>query len=61
MEYEWGWGSKVDSEKIFDPKDYGDNEPRALQAAHDFVAEFNSRNKEPVAPDWYMKALNPII
>lgn len=46
MEYESGWGSKVDNEKYFD------NE----QDAKNFVKVFNSRNTSDKVPSWYMVA-----
>lgn len=46
IEYERGWGSKVDETKYFDTK----------ESAMTFVNEFNSKNTSPVAPDWYMVA-----
>lgn len=46
VEYERGWGSKVDEIKYFD------NEVEAKQ----FCKEFNARNTELIAPDWYMIA-----
>lgn len=49
IESERGWGQKIDSTKIFDSKDEADK----------FVKEFNSRNTEDSAPDWYMYATTP--
>jgi hypothetical protein len=46
MEYERGWGSKVDETVYFD------NEDEALK----YCDEFNSKNTAPTAPDWYMVA-----
>ena len=48
-EYERGW-SRIDSSKEFDTYE---------EAVKD-IEEFNSRNKEQNAPDWYMiaKAVN---
>lgn len=46
MEYERGWGAKLDSVEEFD------DEEKALE----FIRTFNSRNTEAVAPDWYMVA-----
>lgn len=47
LEYERGWGSKVDEIKYFD------NEPEAKN----FVNDFNSKNIDEVIPDWYMVAV----
>jgi hypothetical protein len=47
LEYERGWGSKVDEIKYFD------NEPEAKN----FVNDFNSKNTDEVTPDWYMVAV----
>lgn len=49
MEYERGWGSRLDETKYFD------NKPEADA----FVKKFNSRNIQPTAPDWYMVAQGP--
>lgn len=46
MEYERGWGSKVDETKYFDTE----------VSAKEFVREFNKRNTAATAPDWYMQA-----
>ena len=46
LEYERGWGSKVDEVIYFD------NEPEAKE----YVNKFNSRNTEIRVPDWYMVA-----
>ena len=46
MEYERGWGAKVDEVKYFD------NEPEAIKYCNDF----NSKNPPGPAPDWYMVA-----
>lgn len=45
-EHERGWGSKIEDVKYFDTE----------QAAKDFCNQFNSKNTEPTAPDWYMCA-----
>ena len=45
-EYERGWGSKIDEVRHFDTR----------EEAEEFCTEFNSRNTEPTAPDWYMVA-----
>lgn len=47
MEFERGWGSKIDDTLFFD------NE----QEAKDFVEGYNKCNNEPVVPDWYMVAV----
>lgn len=46
IEYERGWGSKVDDVRYFDTKEDADK----------FAKEFNSANTDEVAPDWYMQA-----
>lgn len=46
VEYERGWGSKIDETKYFD------NAPEAKA----YVAEYNSENPPGPAPDWYMQA-----
>jgi hypothetical protein len=46
MEYERGWGSKVDETKFFD------NE----QEARDFCKQYNAKNTATTVPDWYMVA-----
>lgn len=46
LEYERGWGSRVDSIKEFDSELDRDN----------FIKEFNSKNTEEIVPDWYMVA-----
>ena len=46
IEFERGWGSRVDDILFFD------NEPEALK----YVEDFNSRNTEKTVPDWYMIA-----
>jgi len=51
LEYERGWGSKVDDHMIC-----LDN-----SIATKFVAEFNSKNTDAVTPDWYMVANSPEI
>lgn len=45
-EYERGWGSKIDEIKEFD----------TVEQANDFIKEFNKKNTDTVAPDWYMVA-----
>ena len=46
IEYERGWGSKVDETLYFD------NEAEARE----YVAKFNAKNTETQVPDWYMIA-----
>jgi hypothetical protein len=46
IESERGWGSKIDDTIYFD------NEAEARE----YCQQFNSRNTEAVAPDWYMRA-----
>ena len=46
MEYERGWGSKLDEKKFFD------NEAEARA----FCAQYNAKNSETRVPDWYMVA-----
>lgn len=46
IEYERGWGSKVDETIYFD------NETEARE----YVKNFNAKNTEKVVPDWYMIA-----
>jgi hypothetical protein len=50
MEYEAGWGSRLDEQKLF-------GEDKA--AAEAFVKEFNKGNNSPTTPDWYMVAQGP--
>lgn len=46
IEYERGWGSKIDETRYFD------NEAEARA----YVKHFNSENTETTVPDWYMIA-----
>jgi hypothetical protein len=46
IEYERGWGSKVDDTLYFD------NEAEARE----YVKTFNARNTATTVPDWYMIA-----
>lgn len=46
FEYERGWGSRLDEVKEFD----------TFEEAEKFIKDFNSKNTEPTAPDWYMVA-----
>lgn len=47
VEYERGWGSKVDETLYFD------NEDEAVKYASDYNAKYNSSSE---VPDWYMTA-----
>lgn len=48
VEYERGWGSKVDEELYFDDQ----------QEAKQYVIDYNNKyNNKPTVPDWYMKAV----
>lgn len=47
VEYEAGWGSKIDERKYFD------NEAEAKKFVKDYNAKYNN---EESAPDWYMIA-----
>lgn len=49
VEYELGWGSRVDSVEKFETKEL------ALQ----YQKQFNSKNTDKTAPDWYMVAEDP--
>jgi hypothetical protein len=46
IEYERGWGSKVDEVLYFD------NKPEAVK----YCEDFNARNYDDEVPDWYMIA-----
>ena len=46
IEYERGWGSKIDETLYFD------NE----QEARKYCEDFNAKNTATVVPDWYMIA-----
>jgi hypothetical protein len=46
IEYERGWGSKIDSILYFD------NEAEARE----YVSTFNAKNTSKEVPDWYMIA-----
>ena len=46
IEYERGWGSKIDETLYFD------NE----EEAREYCKEFNSKNTATTVPDWYMIA-----
>lgn len=48
-EYERGWGSRFDSEEFYET--YEEAEKR--------MREFNSKNNQDSAPDWYMVAKEP--
>lgn len=47
MEYERGWGSRVDEVKHFPSE----------EEAKQFAEKFNSQNTAATAPDWYMVAV----
>lgn len=48
MEYERGWGSRVDSTRDFD-----------TEAERDaFIIKYNSKNTEEVVPDYYTVAIS---
>ena len=44
VEFERGWGSRVDDKWLFATK----------QEADDAIREYNSKNTAEEAPDWYM-------
>ena len=46
IEYERGWGSKIDETLYFD------NE----EEAREYVRSFNAKNTATTVPDWYMIA-----
>jgi hypothetical protein len=46
MEYERGWGSKVDEDKFFD----------SAESAKAFCEKYNAQNTSATVPDWYMVA-----
>lgn len=46
VEYERGWGSKIDEKKYFDSE----------AAAIKFCKEYNAQNTKTTVPDWYMIA-----
>ena len=46
MEYERGWGNKIDEVKEF----------KTREDAEAFCKEYNSKNTSESAPDWYMQA-----
>lgn len=46
LEYERGWGSKIDEVREFD----------TIEERDAFIQEFNSYNTQKTAPDWYMVA-----
>lgn len=47
MEYERGWGSKIDEVKTFDTP----------ELAADFCKTYNAKNNLDYVPDWYMVAV----
>lgn len=46
MEYERGWGSRVDETRLFDDP----------ETAKMFIQEYNKKNTLSEVPDWYMVA-----
>lgn len=46
LEYERGWGSRVDEVREFATEEERD----------EFITRFNAKNTEQSAPDWYMIA-----
>ena len=48
-EFERGWGAKIDFTQEFDDYD----------AAEKYKTDFNAKNTELTAPDWYMQAEGP--
>lgn len=61
MEFERGWGSRVDETVYFDSQDYNGDAEKTLTAAENYVVIFNSRNNLPEVPDWYMVASDPVM
>lgn len=47
IESERGWGQRIDDRLYFPSR----------KEAEDFVLDFNSRNPDGPAPDWYMFAI----
>ena len=50
IEYERGWGNRLDFEKEFE----------TYEEARTWQIEFNSQNDEEIVPDWYMMAADPV-
>ena len=46
MEYERGWGSRLDEVHEFD----------TVEEQEKFIEDFNAQNTSPTVPDWYMVA-----
>ena len=46
LEFERGWGSRVDEIREFETEEARDK----------FIAEFNAKNADDAVPDWYMIA-----
>lgn len=46
IEFERGWGSKIDEVREFSTREERDA----------FIVEFNSQNDKDIVPDWYMIA-----
>ena len=53
-EFERGWGSRPDGYKDFEGDD-------AHAQATKHCEDFNAKNTETVAPDWYMIAETPVM
>lgn len=49
MEFERGWGSRVDGHDDFD----------TFEEAQKCIDDFNAHNTAPTVPDWYMVAMGP--
>ena len=49
LEYERGWGSRLDAVETFD----------TYEEAKKYKDDFNAKNTEEVVPDWYMIAEGP--
>lgn len=49
MEYERGWGNRLDETKEFE----------TYEEALAFRKDFNAKNTDDVVPDWYMVASGP--
>lgn len=52
VEYERGWGSRVDETIEF----------KTEKEAKDYIRDYNTKyNSSPVVPDWYMAAEGPYL
>jgi len=49
MEYERGWGSRVDEQLDFN----------SYKEARTYQKKFNDENRSKIVPDWYMVATEP--